>query len=82
MVLYPNPVNSSELYVKVSGALASEKLTYRIVDKVGRTVKSGVIEKSADNTSINVSQLAADVYLLELRNERGELQTTNRFTKM
>lgn len=82
VVLYPNPVNSSELYVKVSGVLASEVLSYRVVDKIGRTVKSGILEKGTNDSSINVSQLAADVYLLELRNERGELQSTNRFTKM
>lgn len=82
VLLYPNPVSGSDLFIKISGALAVEHLSYRVVDKTGRTVILGEIKSNSGDISVDVNRLAADVYILELRDESGTLQFAERFTKM
>lgn len=81
-LLYPNPVSGSDLFIKISGELAVEHLSYRVVDKTGRTVILGEIKSNSGDITVDVNRLAADVYILELRDESGTLQFAERFTKM
>jgi chitodextrinase len=69
--LYPNPVKESLLYISD----IDSNPTYRIFNMMRTVVAKGFLETK----SINVSQLASGIYILELND--GIVSTTKRFIK-
>lgn|GEM_PF-1733926 len=77
--MFPNPVQN-ELNVTVNMKNVAEKVTYRVVDVMGRTMLSGNLYQ-AKNTSfkINTSYLAAGNYYLIMND--GSNSTSKKFVK-
>lgn len=72
LAVYPNPAKAS-VEVQMN---SREKATYRIVNTIGQTVKSGVLV----NRNLNVSGLQNGMYLLEV-NDGQKLLTTKLIKK-
>lgn len=69
--LYPNPTKDV-LNIETNSAT---KLNYSVINYLGQVVKSGSIE----NSSINVSNLNAGIYILEVND--GQKSVTKKFIK-
>lgn len=81
MILYPNPVNGNELFIQAAGNKAMpEHMKYKISDKAGRTIVVGNVNNSG-NTRIDVGNLPADMYLVEILDGHVPVATA-RFTKL
>ncbi len=80
-LIYPNPVKEG-LQVQVRNR-QPERLVFELVDAQGRTVQSfqKQITPSAGTITINMSQLPAQVYLLNVRTLNGELISSERVMK-
>ena len=72
--LFPNPVKD-DLYIQIKDF---GKYTYQITDLSGRILKSGFFESS--ETSINVQNLSAGIYFLQLTTQE-QLKLTKKFIK-
>ena len=71
MNIYPNPVANTELHVTLNKTVAA---SYAIYNTLGQIVQRGSL-----NETINVSQLQAGVYILEVSTASEQL--TTRFVK-
>lgn len=80
VVVFPNPVGD-ELYIKTTFTQSNSGLKYKVVDKTGKTIIVGNLDAGAE-TKIDVSKLAADIYLLEILDASGKGVGTSRFTKL
>ena len=69
--LYPNPTRDI-LNIETNSAT---KLNYTVINYLGQVVKSGSIE----NNSLNVSNLNAGVYILQIND--GQKSITKKFIK-
>lgn len=81
MTVYPNPISEGQLNIRfdepVKGATE-----LRVLDKLGRVVVSRKVEFDANRSAqLEVSQLAAGSYSLQVINESEGINTTVRFTK-
>ena len=73
LVLYPNPTTDR----LVATMPAAEGRTYRVLNSLGQVLTHG--SAAAANPTVEVRQLPAGIYFLELRSETG--QQTRRFVK-
>ena len=73
VVLYPNPVQSA---FKIRNAAAGS--AYRIVNLAGQNVQAGIL--SGANAEINVANLAAGIYFVELSKD-GQTTVKLKFVK-
>lgn len=68
ITIYPNPTNN---FIKIQNSENStEKYEYKIADLTGRIVKNG---NSKFNEEINVENLQNGNYIIQIKNENGEL---------
>jgi hypothetical protein len=72
--LYPNPA-TSQMSLKVSEQILNEQPVYSIVNFAGQTIETGKL--TAQNQQIQVSELPAGIYLLQLN--AGNQQLTRKF---
>lgn len=72
--LYPNPA-TSQLSLKVSDQILNEQPVYSVVNFAGQTIETGKL--TAQNQQIQVSELPAGIYLLQLN--AGNQQLTRKF---
>ena len=72
--LYPNPT-TSQLSLKVSDQILNEQPVYSVVNFAGQTIETGKL--TAQNQQIQVSELPAGIYLLQLN--AGNQQLTRKF---
>lgn len=79
LTIYPNPTNS-ELFIK--SVRHTDGVSYMVIDKTGRTLMVGSLNASATSTSIDVSRLPADIYILKVVGKEQQLISTMKFTKM
>lgn len=63
--VYPNPTAASLYVTGVTGSIK-----YRLTNMVGATVQSGTLSQNME--AIDISLLAAGVYVLEIGNENGD----------
>jgi len=69
LLVYPSPA-SDKVYVKSN--LLGGKIQFAITDISGRTVKSGIIDQTNNETvEINVSDLNVGIYILNISNSRA-----------
>jgi hypothetical protein len=82
VIVYPNPVSGSVLYVKFSDFKAQD-LNVRIIDVVGKTWNLHVSKDAIKNgvLPVDVSTLPQGVYQLVLSNTSGDQMHTIRFVK-
>ncbi|WGH74504.1 GEVED domain-containing protein [Tenacibaculum tangerinum] len=73
LMAYPNPAVD---YLQVRLASKTDKMTYKIVNTIGKVVKYGRL----NNSNINVSGLQTGMYILEV-NDGQKLLTTKVFKK-
>ena len=71
-LVYPNPVKGNVLNIKISG---NKNMTYKIINMIGQTVKTGELS----NKQINVSNLKTGVFFIEVND--GEEVMTKKFIK-
>jgi carboxypeptidase T len=81
LVLYPNPV-ADKLGIKISNT-KTETIGITITDTYGRVIKEEKALVNAGNNEIklNVSNLAAQAYMIKIINQNKELITTQKFIK-
>lgn len=72
--LYPNPA-TSQLFVKVSDQILAEQPVFSVVNFAGQIIETGKL--TAQNQQIQVSELPAGIYLLQLNT--GNQQLTRKF---
>jgi hypothetical protein len=70
VMVYPNPV-SSTLHVYLKG-IQDSKVYLRLSDINGRTVYLNSVYSAGSSTTIDMSQLAADVYILFISTPSGQ----------
>jgi hypothetical protein len=80
IIVFPNPVGN-ELYIKTTFSQSNIGLKYKVVDKTGKTLLVGNLDAGAE-TKVDVSKLAADIYLLEILDASGKGLGTSRFTRL
>lgn len=79
--VYPNPASGSEVVVTIDADNLSDKLTYKLTDKLGRTISIGNII-NPKSTKVNITQLASDVYTIQILDEDHNVINATRFTKL
>lgn len=77
--VYPNPAGGAELFIR-QDVKEQEKYSYIVFDKTGRKVQTGDINNGA--TKIDISKLAADVYIIDVVNSHQQKVYTTRFTRL
>ena len=79
-ILFPNPTNSSEINVMISGKNVSNG-NYTITDMTGKTVQSGAIEmlQGTVHVALNTS-LAAGNYVINIADREHHTVVTEQFT--
>lgn len=81
MSVYPNPVSGTSLQVKFEEAVKGTTMV-KILDKLGREMYSSRLELAAGlQGNVEVGELAAGVYTLQVTNEQESIRTSVRFTK-
>lgn len=79
--LYPNPVTGSELSLMVANAIGRE-LSVKITNNMGSVLVNDVMTLDNNNSgTINVGNLAAGVYNLQVADKDNNLVKTIRFVK-
>ncbi|CAM1370794.1 hypothetical protein TSEDIMI_90001 [Tenacibaculum sediminilitoris] len=73
LMAYPNPALD---FIQVKFASKADNMTYKVVNTIGRVMKSGRL----DTSSIDVSKLNTGIYILEV-NDGQKLLTTKVFKK-
>lgn len=79
VLIYPNPTADQlniDYYFKTEG-----QTTIRIVSIIGKVIKSQVVNNQSGYLNFNVSDLEKGVYIIEMRDDKGESET-QRFVKM
>lgn len=81
ITIYPNPVNGTEMTVKVENP-STKNLHFRIVDQFGRTLQSEDMTLSQlNNATVNVGKLVPGVYVIQFSDKNNESIQAIRFTK-
>jgi hypothetical protein len=81
ITLYPNPVNGSELYLQL-GDNSNQDVFVKVVNNIGSTLINQQITLNNSNTgTVNVANLAAGVYQLQVSDKDHNLMKTVRFVK-
>jgi hypothetical protein len=81
ITLYPNPVNGSELYLQL-GDNSNQDIFVKVVNNIGSTLINQQITLNNSNTgTVNVGNLAAGVYQLQVTDKDHNLMKTVRFVK-
>lgn len=75
--LYPNP-SSDKLYISLNDP-AEEVYYIRINNAVGRTIY--MLPRPQFQNGIDISNLSAGVYFLQLTDEKTKITTTKKFVK-
>lgn len=78
ITLYPNPASNSDVIIR---STVKEAHNYLIIDKTGRTVSKGILNDTG-NTRVNVSNLSADVYNVQITTSEGRVLGTLKLTKL
>lgn len=77
----PNPATGNTITINATGAHLIAGNKYHIVDKLGRIVADGVLNKSA-SAEVNITQLAAGVYYVQVINSEGVPSAQTKFIKL
>lgn len=80
VVIYPNPATGNELFIKHNTSV-KEAVTYTIIDKVGKVVAENKLDRSG-TTKVNISGLAAGMYLIEISDVQSKPLNKTKFTKL
>jgi hypothetical protein len=81
MQVYPNPLSGTQLTVRFDKVLKGET-TVRVLDKLGKLVYNSIISLDAQySTVLELQQLAAGMYMLQVVNENEAINQTVQFVK-
>lgn len=75
--IYPNPVHD-ELNVEFATA---GKYSIIITDVVGKTISNNTVSVSAGRTELPMDQLPAGMYLIQVKDEKGNILLKDKLTK-
>lgn len=80
VTVYPNPTGSSEIFIKM---LKTDKddLTYKLVDKMGRTLRNGTVNVTGI-TNVNVADMPAGIYMIQITDSDNNMLSVTRFTRL
>ncbi len=82
LTVYPNPVQGSELMVRVEGT-ERKTMNYRIIDEFGRTVQRSAVELDRTHTGrMDVNILVPAVYTIQFTDEQNNVLQSVRFTRV
>ncbi len=82
LTVYPNPVQGSELMVRVEGT-ERKTMNYRIIDEFGRTVQRSAVELDRTHTGrMEVNTLVPAVYTIQFTDEQNNVLQSVRFTRV
>lgn len=81
MQVYPNPLSGTQLTVHFDKALKGET-TVRVLDKLGKLVYNGKLNLDTQHSTVlELQQLAAGMYMLQVVNEIEAINQTVQFVK-
>ncbi len=81
MSVFPNPLEGTQLNIRFDKYLKGATQV-RVLDKLGKLVYSNVLELNAQHSAvIQLQQLAAGTYMLQVVNETEKINQTVGFTK-
>ena len=81
MQVYPNPLSGTQLTVRFDKILKGET-TVRVLDKLGKLVYNSKISLDAQHSTVlELQQLAAGMYMLQVVNENEAINQTVQFVK-
>ncbi len=81
MSVFPNPLEGTQLNIRFDKHLKGATQV-RVLDKLGKLVYSNVLELNAQHSAvIQLQQLAAGTYMLQVVNETEKINQTVGFTK-
>jgi hypothetical protein len=79
LLIFPNPAGN-ELFIRSTAALNNGNMKYKIIDRTGKTLTVGNL--NVPETSVDLTALPANIYLLEIVDAAGHTIITSRFTKL
>lgn len=80
VVVYPNPTGGNELYIK-HDLTATEATNYMIIDKLGKVVAEGALSTTG-KTKVDVAELAAGMYFVDIKGPEQRSISRTKFTKL
>ena len=81
VTVFPNPAAGNEIIVRAehnSQFIAGE---YKIIDKLGKVVSTGKLNPTG-NTTVNIGNLASDIYTVQVYDENNLKSRSVRFTRL
>lgn len=81
ITIFPSPAKGENITVKVDTEVSDMLSKYVITDKLGKTLNMGNLVETG-NTKINVSQLPADVYFIQVFDKNNDLVKSVKFTRL
>ena len=79
--VYPNPASGDNISIEVSGIAASAEPTYLILDKTGRTIRTGNVDVS-NATRVDITNTVPGLYNIQILNKDGEVLKSSKFSKL
>lgn len=79
LVVYPNPSEGSEFFIRLDGTY-EKGMQYQITDKLGRVFKTDIL--TGEKTSINISTLPAEVYIVHILDKNNKPVARTKFTRL
>lgn len=80
VVVYPNPTSGNELFIQHKDN-AKGAVSYTVIDKTGKVIANGKLDNSG-KTKVDVSTLAAGLYIIEIHDEQNQPVDRTKFTKL
>lgn len=77
--LYPNPVNGASATLQINDI--PEAKSYAITNKIGKLISKGIVNNNG-TTTLELSNLASDVYHIQISDNQGTALKTIQFTKL
>jgi len=77
----PNPATGNSVTISATGAYGIAGNMYRVVDKTGRVVAEGKLDRNA-GAVINITQLAAGLYNVQVIDNEGATSAQAKFIKL
>lgn len=81
VTVFPNPVSGNEIIVRAEHNSQFVAGEYKIVDKLGKVVSTGKLNPTG-NTTVNISNLASDIYTVQVYDENNLKSRSVRFTRL
>jgi hypothetical protein len=81
VTVFPNPAAGNEIIVRAEHNNQFIAGEYKIIDKLGKVVSTGKLNPTG-NTTVNIGNLASDIYTVQVYDENNLKSRSVRFTRL